>query len=160
MERRGIIPQPTHSVTRVFLDTNVFVYALRREHRYRDPCRAIVDQLQRGELAAETSVGVVGELIYVRGRRGSGGYREAAQRAAEITELTTVHPVEPRDLHDAISTLSNHPTVQPGDALHAAVALNRGINSILTADRSFEMIEGLQRIDPLDADAVDSLSRH
>lgn len=145
-------------MSRAFLDTNVFVYALGRAHPYRAPCRAIIDHLRSGRLVGETSVQVIAEFTYVRGRRGN-GYAEAADRATEIAGMvSSVHPVREPDLRRALQTLRAHPTAEPSDALHAAVAFNRGIETILTADRGFDLIDGLVRIDPLDHAAVESLT--
>jgi uncharacterized protein len=43
------------------------------------------------------------------------------------------------------------------DAIFAAQALNRGIDAILSPDRGFDSIPGLERIDPADAEAVATL---
>jgi len=43
------------------------------------------------------------------------------------------------------------------DAILAAQALNRGIDAILSPDRGFDGISRLERIDPADVTAVDSL---
>ena len=43
------------------------------------------------------------------------------------------------------------------DAIFAAQALNREIDAILSPDRGFDGIDGLQRIDPADVEAVASL---
>lgn len=43
------------------------------------------------------------------------------------------------------------------DAASAATALNRGIDKILSADRDFDGIPGLERIDPSDERAVEAL---
>lgn len=145
-------------MTRVYLDTNVFVYALGREHRYREPCRDIVERLRDGQIRGEISVQVVQEFAYVRGRRSAGGYAEAARLARQLTRLAgAVHAVEPADLSDSLSVLEAHRSVRPNDALHASVALNRGLKTIVTADRHFDRIAGIERIDPLDSAAVAGL---
>jgi predicted nucleic acid-binding protein len=43
------------------------------------------------------------------------------------------------------------------DAIFAAQALNRGIDAILSTDKDFDGVPGLQRIDPADTDAVAAL---
>jgi predicted nucleic acid-binding protein len=41
------------------------------------------------------------------------------------------------------------PELQVRDALHAATALNRGIRLVVTPDRAFDELLGLERVDPL-----------
>ena len=44
--------------------------------------------------------------------------------------------------------------LQMRDAIHAATALNRGIDLILSPDTGFDDVEGLERLDPMDAEAT------
>jgi uncharacterized protein len=144
-------------VTRVFLDTNVLVYALGEQHRYREPCRRIVRLLADGRLEGETSVEVIQEFIHVRERRGS-GRAEALERTHEYVELFgVVHSFEPRDLDRCLSLMSAIADLPARDAVHAATAINRGIGTILSADRDFDAVAGLARVDPADDDAVRAL---
>lgn len=46
-------------MTRVLLDTNVFVYAMAGPSSYREPCRAIVEHLATGAIEGEVSVDLV-----------------------------------------------------------------------------------------------------
>jgi len=50
-----------------------------------------------------------------------------------------------------------HERVTARDATSAAVALNRGFDAILSADRDFDEIPGLERIDPRDHARVAAL---
>jgi predicted nucleic acid-binding protein len=49
------------------------------------------------------------------------------------------------------------PGLDVADAVSAATALNRGIGAILSADRDFDAVPELERIDPADARAVEAL---
>jgi predicted nucleic acid-binding protein len=57
----------------------------------------------------------------------------------------------------AMELWSEHDRLDVRDAIFAAQALNRGIDAILSPDRDFDEIPGLQRIDPADAQAVAAL---
>jgi len=50
-----------------------------------------------------------------------------------------------------------NPGLDARDAVFAAVALNRGIEVILTTDRAFDEVRGLERIDPSDERAIATL---
>lgn len=142
---------------RFLFDTGVFVYALGDDHPYREPCRAIMENGRRGLLAAEASVELIHEFAYVRLRKGV-SRRVAAQDARDIAATSKLHTVQPRDIDRALQLWCEHERLDMRDAIFAAQALNRGIDAILSPDRGFDGIPGLQRIDPADGDAVASLS--
>lgn len=142
---------------RFLFDTGVFVYALGGDHPYREPCRAIMEDGRRGLLAAEASVELIHEFAYVRLRKGV-SRKVAAQDARDIAATSKLHTVQPRDIDRALQIWCDHERLDMRDAIFAAQALNRGIDAILSPDRGFEGIPGLQRIDPADADAVASLT--
>lgn len=141
---------------RFLYDTGVFIYALGGDHHYRDPCRAILDNGERGRLAAEASVELVHEFAYVRLRQGV-TRAEAAESARAIADACPLHVVEPTDIERALELWCKYERLDMRDAIFAAQALNRDIEAILSADRGFDGIPGLQRIDPVDADAVATL---
>jgi hypothetical protein len=58
----------------------------------------------------------------------------------------------------ALFLWTEHEQLDVRDAIFAAQALNRGIDAILSPDRDFDGIPGLERIDPADEAAVASLS--
>lgn len=141
---------------RFLYDTGVFIYALGGEHRYRDPCRAILDIGERGRLAAEASVELVHEFAYVRRRQGV-TRANAAESARAIADACPLHPVGRTDMELALDLWSEHEPLDMRDAIFAAQALNRDIDAILSPDRGFDGIPGLQRIDPADTAAVATL---
>jgi predicted nucleic acid-binding protein len=143
-------------VRRFLYDTGVFIYALGGEHHYRDPCRAILDSGERGRLAAEASIELVHEFAYVRTRQGV-TRTEAAESARAIADTCPLHQVSAADMELALDLWCGHEQLDMRDAIFAAQALNRDIDAILSADRGFDGIPGLQRIDPADAEAVAAL---
>lgn len=134
---------------RFLYDTAVFVYAVGREHPLREPCRAIVRAARDGRLQGEASVELVHEYAHLILRR-TGDRRRAAREARAVWRLCTLHEVTVPDLARSIEVFES--TIVGGrDALHAATALNRGIGYVLSPDRAFDTVEGLERIDPVHA---------
>ncbi|HEX4837668.1 MAG TPA: type II toxin-antitoxin system VapC family toxin [Solirubrobacteraceae bacterium] len=142
---------------RFLFDTSVFVYALGGEHPYRDPCRAVMSDGARGRLAAEASIELIHEFACVRLRRGM-TRRAAAADALDIAGTSRLLAVETSDITRALDLWCEHERLDMRDAIFAAQALNRGIDAILSPDRGFDGIPGLERIDPADAGAVASLT--
>ncbi len=135
---------------RFLFDTAVFVYAAGGEHSHRAPCREIVRLQGEGALAGEASVEILQELAHVRAR-GTGDRAAAARYARDVSVLCIVHDVGWPDLRLALTLFEAHAGLDMRDAVHAATALNRGIDAIVSPDRAFDGVPALDRIDPADA---------
>ncbi len=141
---------------RFLYDTSIFVYALGREHAYREPCREILRRAGTKELLGEASTDLVQELAHQRFRR-TGDRAGAAAAARRVAALCDLHPLEPDDVLRGIDLFETHPELDARDAVFAALALNRGIDAILAADRAYD-VDGLERIDPADERALATLA--
>ncbi|HZL47381.1 MAG TPA: type II toxin-antitoxin system VapC family toxin [Solirubrobacteraceae bacterium] len=141
---------------RFLFDTGVFIYALGSEHRYREPCRAVLREVQDSRLAAEVSVELIHEFTYVRLRQVE-RRADAVRSAYTIARSFSLHVVEPGDIERALDLWCEHERLDMRDAIFAAQALNREIDAILSPDKGFDGIPGLERIDPADAGAVATL---
>lgn len=135
-------------MTRAFIDANVFLYATGGDHPYRRPCSGVLAMIKAGAIQAESSVEVVQEVTHARFRRSRD--RSAARKAGDLVRQSVhIHAVEPHDLERALDLFERHNRVSMRDAIHAATALNRGIDKVISADRGFDEFEELTRIDPV-----------
>lgn len=137
-------------MTRFLFDTAVFLYARGREHQYRESCRTLVHLSEDGALAGEASVELVQEFAHVLRRRGLDG-PTVREQALAVASLCSLHDFEEPDLRLALSLVASVPALGMRDAVHAATALRRGIGVIVSPDRAFDPIIGLERLDPRDA---------
>jgi predicted nucleic acid-binding protein len=142
---------------RFLYDTSIFVYALGGEHSYRDPCREIVRLAAAGDLQGEASADLLQELAHQRLRR-TGDRAGAASASRNVAKLVRLHQVEPADVQRGIDLFEENASLDARDAVFAALALNREIDAILSTDRAFEDVDGLERIDPVDARALTMLA--
>lgn len=138
------------SLGRAFLDAAVLVYAAGGPHPYQRPCLALVEGLAHERFAAETSVLVVQEYLHQRTRR-TGDRAGAARLAGEVGYFCVVHDLRAADLATALELFAGSSGLDAADALHAAVALNRGTAVIISPDQAFDDVRGLQRLDPVAA---------
>lgn len=139
----------------IVLDTTVLVYALGRNHELRDPCRALIESIASGEIAATTTPEVVQEFTHVRARRTD--RRDAAQTAADCAELLDpLITVRRGHLVSGLTLFERHAGVGAFDAVLAAVALESAAAALVSADRAFADVPGLRHVVP-DADGVDAL---
>lgn len=125
---------------------------------YRDPCRRIVAAARDGTVVGEASVEVIHELAHVLVRRG-GDRAKALRLAGAAGELARLHELSPSDLPLVMALLADHHGLDVRDAVFAATALNRGLSLILSPDRAFDEVPGLDRVDPLEPDVLERLAR-
>ncbi len=115
-----------------------------------------MDDGVQGLISSEASVELIHEFAHVRCRRGV-PRALAARDALDIAATSRLHTVTQSDIERALGLWCEHERLDMRDAIFAAQALNRGIDAILSADRGFDGIPGLQRIDPADTEAVATL---
>jgi uncharacterized protein len=126
------------------------------DHPHRRPCRAVVERAQAGRLLGEASPDLLQEFLHQRARRtgdrgGAVALTRDVARLCRFDYLTEADAVRALDLYDRYERLSAR------DAVFAAFALNRGIDTILSVDADLNGIEGLTRVDPADRAAVEAL---
>jgi len=137
-------------VARIFLDANVFLYALGADSPHRTPCRAVLQMVGAGRLDGITSSEVLQEILHVRSRRVSVTDAASAVRAAADL-VAEVLPVTAQDILEACSLLEDYSTLGARDALHAAVMKNSQVQLLVSVDRDFDVIADLKRIEPTQA---------
>lgn len=136
----------------VFVDANVPVYAAGRAHPLKGPAiRILTAAVERPE-AFISDVEVVQELLhrYLALRIWDAG-RPVVERFMTIME-GRLEAVRAEDVRLAASLASDHLAIPARDLLHAAVMRRVGADRIVSADRDFERIAGIERLDPAEAD--------
>lgn len=125
----------------ILLDTTVLVCAVGEEHALREPCRAIVEAIAEGGLAATTTVEVIQEFVHVRARRRD--RREAAQRGRDLFRLMgpLLTPGE-AELALGLKLFEEQPTLGAFDAVLAATAILGGVDALVSADRASRPFPG------------------
>lgn len=115
-----------------------------------------MELLATGAIEGEVSVDLVQEFLHLRLRRMRDRHA-AVEAARQVAILVALHDLTAAELTRAFVLCERHPHLDARDAMFAAIALNRGLSAVITADRGFDGIPGLRRVDPLDADAIEQL---
>ena len=124
-----------------FVDTNVIMYAVGREHPLRDEARAFFERsLASGEPLA-TSAEVLQELLHAYLGVGRIATLDAALALARAT-IPAVWSVEPEDVELARLLVDRHPGLGARDLLHVACCTRRGVTLVRTFDRGLEAAIG------------------
>ena len=131
----------------VFVDANVVMYAAGAAHPHQEPSRKLLERIARNELDAASDAEVLQEFLYRYWHlRLLNQGLTLVDHAVRI--IPTILPVDKSDAMLARTLLEQHRSLEPRDAVHAAVMLHHGITQIYTYDRHFETIPGLTRLEP------------
>ena len=129
------------------------MYAAGKPHPYKDACVRIVSDVENRRLNAAINTEIVQELLYRYSMIGM--VTQGVQLSRHVLKLPlTVFPVTETDAHSAIDLFEQyHATgLKPRDAIHAATLRQHDIRSMISADRDFDVLSFMTRIDPLDYD--------
>ena len=130
-----------------FLDANIIMYALGKEHPLRSPCRKSLEKIRDGEINVVTSSEVIQELFH---RYFSIKMPLIAEEAfsALKTFCIEIYPVTLNDVESALSLLKRFPSLSSRDAIHVAAMLNNGVEKTLSTDSHFDIVNDIKRIAP------------
>lgn len=117
-----------------FVDTNVFVYAVGREHPLREPAQRMLRERFARQVPLATTAEVLQELLHVYLPVGRLEALDAALRLA--TDLATVWPIEGSDVHAARELAASEPGLGARDLLHLSICRRRGVDELLSFDRA------------------------
>lgn len=119
----------------IFVDTNVFMYAVGRDHPLRSEARRFFDRALEEELVLATSAEVLQEMLHAYLPVGR---TDTLDRALELTRRTTasVWSVEPDDVRFARTLADAHEGLGARDLLHLACCLRREVDDLQTYDRA------------------------
>ncbi|MBL38854.1 MAG: VapC toxin family PIN domain ribonuclease [Xanthomonadales bacterium] len=120
----------------IFVDTNVFMYAVGRDHPLKAQARAVFEQaIAEPGKPLVTSAEVLQELlhVYLPVNR-----LQTLNHALELVarSVREVWSVEPDDVLEAIRLTESNPALGARDLIHLACCQRRGIRNIRTFDRA------------------------
>lgn len=123
----------------IFVDTNVFMYAVGRPHPLQDTARAFFADCVQNETPLCTSAEVVQELVHA--------YLPVSRvrtldRALSLISRARVEvwPLEHEDVTLARQLHEQHPTLGSRDLCHLASCRRRGVREVRTFDRALEAV--------------------
>ena len=131
----------------VLVDANVPMYAVGTAHPLKRPCVDFLNAVARGEIVALTDAEVLQEILH---RYSALGQRARAIQVVQlfVKVVPVVLPITFADITEALNIHNQYPKLQARDSLHVAVMVNNGIQHIISADRHFDTVHEVQRVDP------------
>lgn len=132
-----------------FIDTTIPMYAGGKKSIFKEDCIKIFKDIAESIIIGFTSTEVFQEIIYrfihIKNlKKGFTIYDQLLKTGVEILPIT-------RNTLTTIRHLAEeYQDIPPRDIFHAAVMLDNKIKIIISADKEFDKIKEIERLDPLD----------
>ncbi|MEK6894026.1 MAG: type II toxin-antitoxin system VapC family toxin [Nanoarchaeota archaeon] len=131
----------------IYLDTNIFIYAIIDETEIGNKCREIIKNHINEKKDASTSCLTWDEVVYgIRKKIGKENSILQGKNLIETQNLVWLK-TEETIIFKAQELMENY-SLKPRDAIHAATAINNGIKEIISDDPDFDKVKELKRISP------------
>jgi predicted nucleic acid-binding protein len=131
------------SGTWVYLDTNVWIYALEGYAAYAPVLKGLLERIDRADLLAVTSELALAKALVKPLSENKAHLQRLYEEALQSADGLTVVPITREILVEAASLRAHHPVLKLPDAIHAATALALNCSHFLTNDRRFADVPGL-----------------
>ena len=125
----------------IFVDTNVFMYAVGRPHALQPNAQEFFVEANRRNTPLCTSAEVMQELAHVYLPTGRPQTFDATLELMASASVE-VWPLEEGDVTLARQLHQQYPTLQARDLCHLASCRRRGVREIKTFDQAFAAISG------------------
>jgi len=132
--------------SRVYLDANIWIYALEGFAPFAQPLEALFGRIDAGELTAITSELTLAELLVKPLQMGQDQSQRAYLETLQSGPTLTMAPVSRAVLLDAARLRAQQPALKLPDAIHAATALACNASVFVTNDARFAAVAGLTAI--------------
>jgi predicted nucleic acid-binding protein len=118
----------------IFVDTNVIMYAVGREHSLKDESRSFFREQIGRRARLVTSAEVLQELFHAYLPVGRLQTLDSALALVDAC-FSDVWSIEPRDVRFARMLVETHPGLDARGLLHLACCRRREVNAVQTFDR-------------------------
>jgi predicted nucleic acid-binding protein len=131
------------------------MYAAGRDHRLREPCRALLRHVEAGRLDGTTSVEVVQEILH-RFIALEQPHLGVEMARATLDLFAPVLPLTHVVMQRMPSLVTQYRELSARDLVHVATCLEERISAIVTPDRAFDRVREVHRVPPDDAGLIES----
>ena len=126
----------------IFVDTNIFMYAVGRAHPLRDPARDFFVECHRNRTPLCTSAEVLQELVHAYLPVARPQTLDAAMSLI-VRSRVAVWPLEQEDVTLARQLHEHFPTLGARDLCHLASCRRRGVSEIKTFDQALQAVSAM-----------------
>lgn len=129
----------------ILIDSNVPMYLVGSPHPHKADAQRLLEQLVTAGERLVTDAEVLQEIMH---RYTAIERREAIEPAFAVLlgVVDAVLPIDAATVQRAKQLLLAHDRVSARDAIHAAIMQQHRINSILSFDRDYDLLPGIDRL--------------
>ncbi|MEE9151154.1 MAG: type II toxin-antitoxin system VapC family toxin [Thermoplasmata archaeon] len=128
----------------MYFDSNIFIFAAIDKGKLGKKCREIMKLIDKQKISAAASYIVIDEVLWVLKRK------IGKDDAIKIAQTMLSMPVKWIRMDESIllETLEifERTTLDPRDSIHISSMKNVGLTTIVSEDRDFDKVEGIERI--------------
>ena len=138
-----------HNDKNYFIDTNIIMYAAGKNHKYKIPCVEVLERIDDYGSIFFINTETIQEILYRYNYINLKDFGLAlASDTINLFEYILTITID--DLNLSIKLMKKYDSLISRDALIAANMINNNLKNIITADRVFDDVEEIKKIDPLD----------
>jgi predicted nucleic acid-binding protein len=134
----------------IFLDVNVPIYAAGQPHPLKDPCAQVLTLAAQHPGSFITDAEVLQELLHRYLGKGIWLRGRPVVENFAVLMHGRVEPVTADDVRQAVVQVDQYVGLSARDLLHVAIMKRLAILHIVTADRDFDRVLDITRLDPAD----------
>ncbi len=127
----------------LYFDTNIFIYAIEEVGKYENLANQFLEYLDTGVNGMITSSLTLAECLVKPKRDKDKKLEEIYMQAILFNSYIQCKPINTEILIKSSEIRAEH-QIKLFDAIHIATAIQSGCSSIVTNDKQFKVIEGLE----------------
>ena len=128
----------------MYIDSNIFIFAATDEGELGEYCRKIIELINEQKITCAASYLVVDEVIWVLKKI------VGKDDAIKIIKAMLSMPIKwieiDRSVIIKMVNIYKDTTLDPRDTIHVSSMKEAGLSIILSEDRDFDKVEGIERI--------------
>lgn len=129
----------------IYIDSNVFIVAALYTDDVAEKARGLVGAIEEGEVEAATSALTYDEVYWaIKNQKGKDAAHKAGGGLLMMPNISILE-VDRTILYKAHELLEEY-SLDPRDAIHAACALSGSIKTMISEDKDFDKVRGINRI--------------
>lgn len=133
----------------VFIDSNIIIRHIVGDSPVQAAaCRDLFRAVESGQRTVWTTNQVVAECVYVLTKAYQVDRATVADLLLRLIELPGIGLDQKRVIRHAFDLFVEHPRIDYDDCYHAALVLDRGEIQVMSFDRHFDRIAGIERLEP------------
>lgn len=132
----------------IHIDTNIPIYAAGRQHSLKAPCQEITRIVAAAPQVFASDAEVLQGLLHYYRSGNNWAMGRLVYDAFVRLAAGRICAVSDADVTLAATLVGTYPRLSARDRIHLAVVQRTSATHIVTADRDFDGIPGLQRLEP------------